>query len=134
MSVTGFPNFYLMYGPNTNLGGGSIIYMLESQARYIAGVVRKLITTGATYFDLRPEVLAEFNERAQRQLSGSVWVQGGCNSWYKNDSQRVVNNWPGLTFDYRRRTRRLDLSNYRVVSLPSITSGAQSAARSPSRL
>lgn len=127
MSVTGFPNFYLMYGPNTNLGGGSIIYMLESQARYIVDAVRKLISTGATYFDLYPEVLAEFNERAQRQLSGSVWVQGGCTSWYKNDSQRVINNWPGHTFDYRRRTRRLDLSNYRVVSFPSTKSGAQSA-------
>lgn len=112
MNVPGFPNFFLMYGPNTNFGGGSIIYILESQARYIVDAVRQLDRADATYLDIKPEVYDEFSAEVQRRLSKSVWATGGCTSWYVDGKGKVTNNWPGLMSEYRRRTRRIDLDKY----------------------
>ncbi|MFE4457373.1 flavin-containing monooxygenase [Nocardia tengchongensis] len=119
MTVSGFPNFFLMYGPNTNFGGGSIVYILESQARYIVDAVRTLTERRAGYMDVRPESFDAFSAEAQRRLANSVWATGGCNSWYTNDKGKVTNNWPGLMSEYRRRTRRVDPRDYRFV--PAVT-------------
>ncbi|MFD6455974.1 hypothetical protein ACFWF3_34855 [Nocardia sp. NPDC060220] len=119
MTVTGFPNFFLMYGPNTNFGGGSIVYILESQARYVVDAVRSLTERSAAYMDVRPESFDAFSAEAQRRLANSVWSTGGCSSWYTNDKGKVTNNWPGLMSEYRRRTRRVNPSDYRFV--PAVT-------------
>jgi cation diffusion facilitator CzcD-associated flavoprotein CzcO len=111
ISVPGFPNMFLMYGPNTNLGCGSIIYMLERQARYIRQAVRH-IATGSSRLDVRDEVADRFDEEVQRRLTRSVWTT--CRSWYRDANGRVTTNWPGLVSEYDRRTRTLDLSDYRV--------------------
>ncbi|MEV6071385.1 NAD(P)/FAD-dependent oxidoreductase [Nocardia sp. NPDC052001] len=115
LTVSGFPNLFLMYGPNTNFGGGSIVYILESQARYIVDAVRQLEHSGARYFDVLRDAFDAFSAEAQRRLAGSVWAKGGCTTWYRNDKGKVTNNWPGLMIEYRRRTRRMDLDKYRVV-------------------
>ncbi|MFE3193599.1 flavin-containing monooxygenase [Nocardia sp. NPDC059240] len=115
LTVNGFPNFFLMYGPNTNFGGGSIVYILESQARYIVDAVRQLNRSGAAYFDVKREAFDAFSAEAQRRLAGSVWAKGGCTTWYKNEHGKVTNNWPGLMIEYRRRTRKIDLRKYEVV-------------------
>ncbi|MFE6922849.1 flavin-containing monooxygenase [Nocardia sp. NPDC057663] len=115
MSVPGFPNFFLMYGPNTNLGGGSVVYMVECQARYIADAIRKLVTSGAKYLDVKQDVYDAHSAETQRRLKGSVWANGGCTSWYKSDDGKVTNNWQGLMSEYRLRTRRLNLSNYELA-------------------
>lgn len=112
MTVTGFPNLFLMYGPNTNFGGGSIVYILERQARYILDAVRKLERSGKKSLDVRREVYDSFVDEVQGRLKDSVWAQGGCTSWYVNSKGRVTNNWPGLMSEYNRRTKRLDLSDY----------------------
>ncbi|HYU60419.1 MAG TPA: NAD(P)/FAD-dependent oxidoreductase [Solirubrobacterales bacterium] len=114
LTVSGFPNMFILYGPNTNLGVGSVLYMLESQIRYVIDSIRKLRATGARYIDLRPEVQRAFNAELQRRLRDSVWATG-CASWYRTESGRVTNNWPGLTLDYRVRTRHLELADYRVA-------------------
>jgi cation diffusion facilitator CzcD-associated flavoprotein CzcO len=114
MAVTGFPNFFMLYGPNTNLGSGSIIYMLESQIRYAVDAVRRLAGNGRAYLDVRPEVQRRFDEEMQRRLGDSVWA--GCSSWYVTESGRVTNNWPGFMSEYRRRTRRLDPADYHAVA------------------
>jgi cation diffusion facilitator CzcD-associated flavoprotein CzcO len=115
LTVSGFPNLFILYGPNTNLGVGSIIYMLESQIQYVLDSIQRLRRSGIRYVDVRPEVQREFNAELQRRLAGSVW-QAGCSSWYRTESGRITNNWPGLTLEYRRRTRRLEPGDYRMAA------------------
>lgn len=114
LTVPGFPNLFCMYGPNTNLGAGSIIYMIERQARYIRQAVEHLSRPGVSYVDVLPEVEAEYDEEVQRRLAKSVWTT--CASWYRQDDGRVSTNWPGLVSEYDRRTRRLDLADFRSVT------------------
>jgi cation diffusion facilitator CzcD-associated flavoprotein CzcO len=110
MTVAGFPNLFVMYGPNTNLGSGSIIFQLESQMTYIADAVERLRRTGG-WLSVRPEVQQAFDSEMQSRLSTSVW-QTGCNNWYLDEHGRNTNNWPGFTLEYRRRTRRLDPNDF----------------------
>jgi cation diffusion facilitator CzcD-associated flavoprotein CzcO/acetyl esterase/lipase len=112
MTVAGFPNLFIMYGPNTNLGSGSIIFQLESQMRYILDAVRKLQRRGG-WLSVRPEVQRSFDSEIQERLSTSVW-QTGCNNWYLDEHGRNTNNWPGFTLEYRRRTRRFEAADYEV--------------------
>lgn len=112
MTVPGFPNMFVLYGPNTNLGGGSVIYMLESQARYIRKALRHIMAVPGRYLDVRADAEARWDREVQHRLERSVWTR--CSSWYRNAYGRVVSNWPGRTHEYRRRTRRFDLRNYRV--------------------
>jgi cation diffusion facilitator CzcD-associated flavoprotein CzcO len=110
LAIPGFPNLFLMYGPNTNTGNTSVIYFHESQARYLVQAVR-LIADGGPPLDVRPEVAAGFDAEMQRRLAGSVWT--GCRNWYRTAGGRVVTNWPGLAGEYRRRTARLRPADYR---------------------
>jgi cation diffusion facilitator CzcD-associated flavoprotein CzcO len=112
--VSGFPNMFILYGPNTNLGAGSIIYMLEQQIAYSVAALSALSGSGAAYLDLREDVQRRFSRELQRRLDSTVW-QSGCTSWYVNEAGRNVNNWPGFMSEYRRRTARLDLEDYRLV-------------------
>jgi cation diffusion facilitator CzcD-associated flavoprotein CzcO len=114
ISVAGFPNLFILYGPNTNLGAGSIIYMLESQIRFVIEALGELRRTGARYLEVRDEAQRSFNAEIGELSAGSVW-QAGCRSWYVTETGRNTNNWPGLTFEYRRRTRRPDLADFRLV-------------------
>jgi cation diffusion facilitator CzcD-associated flavoprotein CzcO len=116
LSVPGFPNLFCVYGPNTNLGAGSIIYMLERQARYIRQAVEQLTRPGVSYLDVKPEVEERYDTEVQRRLSRSVW--SACSSWYRQADGRVSTNWPGLVTEYDRRTRRLDPADYRMVAPP----------------
>ncbi|WP_433479232.1 flavin-containing monooxygenase [Spirillospora sp. CA-142024] len=113
LAVTGFPNFFLMYGPNTNVGSGSIVHMLESQAAHIVQAAR-LLAGGVTSMDVRADVLDAFDTAAQRRLSTTVWNRGGCDSWYLDADHRNTNNWPGSMTGYRRLTRRLDPADYHL--------------------
>ncbi|MEU3269541.1 NAD(P)/FAD-dependent oxidoreductase [Saccharomonospora sp. NPDC006951] len=112
ITVPGFPNMFLMYGPNTNLGGGSIIYMLESQARYVRDAVRLLAAHPGQYLDVREDAERRWDEEVQERLARSVWTR--CRSWYRNSSGRVVTNWPGRTHEYRHRTASVELTHFRV--------------------
>ncbi|RSD25987.1 flavin-containing monooxygenase [Amycolatopsis eburnea] len=114
MAVPGFPNLFCVYGPNTNLGAGSIIYMIERQARYIRQAVERLTRPGVSYLDVLPEVERRYDDEVQKRLGHSVW--SACTSWYRQADGRVTTNWPGLVTEYDRRTRRLDPADYRVVA------------------
>lgn len=106
MTVSGFPNLFLLYGPNTNLGHSSIVFMLESQIRYVMQAVGRLSGGEVRRLDVRAESQRESNAVVQRRISATVWDRG-CTSWYTTDSGRNTNNWPGFTFAYRLATRRL---------------------------
>ncbi|MCE2679677.1 MAG: NAD(P)/FAD-dependent oxidoreductase [Burkholderiales bacterium] len=113
ITVSGFPNFFMLYGPNTNLAHSSIIFMLECQVRYVMDAVKWLKQSRARSIDVKPEALSAFDIRTQKKLEGTVW-QSGCKSWYITESGRNVSNWPGFTFTYRWLTRKVEKSDYTV--------------------
>ncbi|WP_233531125.1 NAD(P)/FAD-dependent oxidoreductase [Antrihabitans sp. YC2-6] len=113
MAVPDFPNMMLMYGPNTNVGSGSIIYMLESQARYIRQVVERLATEPGIQLSVRPEVEQNYDDKLQKRLVDTPW--NFCSSWYRNASGRITNNWPGATLLYRMWTRQFEAGDYVVT-------------------
>jgi cation diffusion facilitator CzcD-associated flavoprotein CzcO len=123
ITVSGFPNFFMLYGPNTNLGGNSIIYMLEGQIGYVLGALQALEDEGLDWLDVRPEVQKAFNAWVGTASRTSVW-QSGCHSWYTTASGRNTNNWPDHTFLYRYRVRRFDLARYRVMPKRPVAPGA----------
>jgi cation diffusion facilitator CzcD-associated flavoprotein CzcO len=112
-TVAGFPNLFLFYGPNTNLGHNSIVYMLESQMTYVMSALDAMDERGAACVEVRAQVQDVFNEEIQERLLGSVW-NSGCSSWYLDRHGRNSIQWPGFTFEYRRRTRRFEPADYRL--------------------
>ncbi|MFG2142992.1 flavin-containing monooxygenase [Streptomyces sp. NPDC048696] len=111
MAVPYFPNMFLVYGPHTNIGAGSAVYMIESQIRYIRAAIDELRCGRRQFLEVRPEAAQDFDAEMTRRTRRSVWAT--CTSWYRHASGRVTNNWPGQTLEYRRRTARLDLAHYR---------------------
>ena len=106
VAVHGFPNLFLLMGPNTALGHNSVVYMIESQARFVADAVVELSTRG-TVAEVRADAQRDDNAEVQRKLAGSVWNTGGCRSWYLHPvSGRNATLWPGFTLSYRNRLRR----------------------------
>jgi cation diffusion facilitator CzcD-associated flavoprotein CzcO len=114
-TIAGFPNFFLVIGPNTGLGHNSMIFMMEAQYRYIIGAIDYLARTRARALDLQPAVLRSFNADLQRRMHGTVW-ETGCSSWYQDERGRNVSLWPGFTFDFRKCTARFDPRRYRISS------------------
>ncbi|TXS93777.1 NAD(P)/FAD-dependent oxidoreductase [Parahaliea maris] len=97
--VSGFPNFFMLYGPNTNLGSNSIIFMTERQVNYAVACIEKLLTHDLRSLDVNANVMRDYNRYIQKELDGTVWV-ASCDSWYKNAAGKVVNNWPRSTTYY----------------------------------
>jgi len=114
ITVSGFPNFFMLYGPNTNLGHNSILVMLEAQIGYAVAAIDRIEKDNLRYLDLKPHVFGSFQKEVARRLADQVW-QAGCTSWYKNAAGRNTNNWFGLTLEYRWRTRRPDFAEYDAV-------------------
>ncbi|MEU8897996.1 NAD(P)/FAD-dependent oxidoreductase [Nocardia sp. NPDC048505] len=110
LSVPDFPNLFLMYGPNTNVGSGSIIYMLESQARYIRQVVQYLAANPGRRLAARADAEQDWDDWLQRRLKDTPW--NFCSSWYRNAAGRITNNWPGATVLYRWKTRAFRPADY----------------------
>jgi cation diffusion facilitator CzcD-associated flavoprotein CzcO len=111
-TVSGFPNLFLIVGPNTGLGHNSMVYMIESQVNYVMDALRQMEQGKLRSVDVKPQVQSAFNRRIQNQLSQAVWSAGGCKSWYLHPSGKNTSLWPGFTFSYRRQTRRFDLAAY----------------------
>ena len=117
ISIAGFPNFFLMYGPNTNLGHNSIIFKIECQTRYIQDCIRQLQKQRLCSIDVRGSVMEAFNRRIQAELARSVWAATD-HSWYKQADGRITNNWSGSTIRYWWNTRHADLMLYDRRSSP----------------
>ncbi|WP_239144839.1 flavin-containing monooxygenase [Actinoplanes couchii] len=108
LAVPGFPNMFLVYGPNTNTGNTSVIYFHEAQARWIAQAVRRV--AAGDILDVRREVAAAYDSEIQSRLSTSVWT--ACQSWYRTAAGRIVTNWPGSAREYARRTADLNPADF----------------------
>jgi cation diffusion facilitator CzcD-associated flavoprotein CzcO len=111
-TVSGFPNAFIMLGPNTGLGHNSVVYMIESQINYVMDALRLMRERGIESVDVRPEVQDAFNERMQARMARSVWNTGGCSSWYLDANGRNSTIWPDFTWRYRLKMRRFDASAY----------------------
>jgi len=97
--MSGFPNLFLLYGPNTNLGSNSIIFMIERQVAWSVNCIDKLLSHELRALDVNAGVLRRYSERMQGELAQTVWV-ADCESWYKNAAGKVTNNWPRSTLNY----------------------------------
>ncbi len=103
--VHGFPNLFLLLGPNTVLGHNSVIFMIESQLSYLVDYLQKKNRLGFSSAEVRQKVQRLYNLEVQRRLATSVWLNGGCASWYLDHRGRNTTLWPGYTIPYRLRTR-----------------------------
>ncbi len=126
-TVAGFPNLFVMIGPNTGLGHNSMVYMIESQTSYILDCLRAMRRSDLRAVEVRAEAQAAFNAEMQRRMRGTVWTSG-CASWYLDAGGRNATLWPGFTFEYRRRTRRFDPQPYDVVVASAPSGVIESAA------
>ena len=116
MTVPGFPSMFLMYGPNTNTSGGSIIYYEEAQASYIRQALELVRDRAAGGIEVLEDVEAASDRELQARFNGTAWV--ACNSWYRDQTGRIVANWPGYMREYEERVRQIDPREYRLVPLP----------------
>jgi cation diffusion facilitator CzcD-associated flavoprotein CzcO len=113
ITTSGFPNLFMLYGPNTN--NGSIIYMIECQVEYVTQLLQRMDDEGLASIDVKREVMHEYNEALQGDLAGvDVW-QAGCNGYYRVPSGRIVTQWPHTMSEYRARTRHPDPDAFDVV-------------------
>jgi cation diffusion facilitator CzcD-associated flavoprotein CzcO len=113
-TVVGFPNLFILVGPNTGLGHNSIVYMIESQVHYVLQAIEAMRADELKFVDVRPEVQAEFNEGIQAQLDGAVW-SSGCASWYLDENGKNRTLWPGFTFRYRQATDEFRADDYELA-------------------
>jgi cation diffusion facilitator CzcD-associated flavoprotein CzcO len=110
-TTAGFPNLFLLLGPNTGLGHSSIVYMIESQVAYVMDALRAMDERGVETVEVRPQAEAEYNERLEARMQGTVW-NTGCASWYLDDTGRNVTLWPDWTWRFRQRTARFETADY----------------------
>jgi cation diffusion facilitator CzcD-associated flavoprotein CzcO len=111
LTVAGFPNFFMLYGPNTNLGHNSIIVMIEAQVNYAMQCIGALFGQNLLYMDVKETAQRRFNEELQRDVGKSVWATS-CKSWYKTATGKITNNWSGFTLKYRWATWKPDFGDY----------------------
>jgi hypothetical protein len=111
-TIAGFPNLFMLVGPNTGLGHTSMIYMIESQVAYTIDALRHLRRTGAAAVEVRPQAQVAYNEVVQRWMDGTVWTAGGCASWYLDAQGRNTTLWPTFSWRFRRATRRFQPAEY----------------------
>lgn len=113
-TIAGFPNLFLLIGPNTGLGHNSMVYMIESQLTYILDCLRAMKRQHLVAVDVQPEILKSFNDELQEKMQDTVW-KSGCKSWYLDANGRNTTLWPGFTFEFRRRTRHFDPQSYDLI-------------------
>lgn len=116
ITVSDFPNFFVLYGPNTNLGHNSITFMLERQIEYTVKAVDLLQKNGYKALTPLKKAQDEFNDKIQKQLEKTVWADPTCNSWYKNADGFITQNWSDHTRAYAASVSEVLLDDYEVVS------------------
>ena len=113
-TIAGFPNLFLMAGPNTGIGHTSLVFIIESQINYILDCLRATRRRKLQTVEVRPEIQQAFNTEMQQRMQKTVWTSG-CASWYLDARGKNTTLWPGFTFEFRRRTRHFDARNYNLA-------------------
>jgi cyclohexanone monooxygenase len=114
-TVAGFPNFFILSGPNTGLGHSSMVYMIESQIQYAMEAILHARANGLASVDVQRGVQDQYNSELQQRMGKTVWATGGCTSWYTTASGKNTTLWPGFTFQFRKQTKQFDAENYELV-------------------
>lgn len=113
-TVAGYPNLFMLQGPNTGLGHTSVIYMIEAQIAHIVNAIRYMDRHGVAAIEPRPEAQTAFVADVDRRMQNTVWMAGGCRSWYMDATGRNAALWPGSTLQFRRRAARFTPADYRM--------------------
>jgi cation diffusion facilitator CzcD-associated flavoprotein CzcO len=117
VTVAGFPNFFMLLGPNTGLGHNSVVLMIEAQVRHAMNCLKLMKRENRRVLEVRPEIQQSFVEEIYRRMSRTVWQSGGCHSWYQDQNTREITTlWPGSVVSYLRRTRSVSPSDYLLSS------------------
>ena len=125
-TISGFPNFFMLMGPNTGLGHSSMVYMIESQIQYVLDALQKMRRQQWSSMEVKPDAQSRYNASIHAKLGDSVW-QTGCKSWYVNENGKNTTLWPGFTWQFRQQTRRFDAAQYLVRAPESGVSERESA-------
>lgn len=115
-SIPGFPNFFMLLGPNTGLGHSSMVYMIESQVDHVFAALQARDRAGSAVIEVRPEIHARYNAEIDERMQSTVWELGGCQSYYMDATGRNAVIWPDWTWRFRRLARRDPSDAYRLTS------------------
>ena len=113
MTIAGFPNFFMLYGPNTNLAHNSVVYMIEGQIHYVMACLARLCRGNIRSLEIKKEIQDRYNAQLQRRLEKGQWSKG-CTNWYLTAAGKNTTNWPGYSFEFRLRTRTPKWDDYAV--------------------
>nr|WP_314143468.1 NAD(P)/FAD-dependent oxidoreductase [uncultured Rhodococcus sp.] len=123
-AVANFPNMFFLVGPNTGLGHTSMVFMIESQINYVVDALKTIEKHDIGTIEVRKDSQDEYNSKLQDMFAKSVWMNGGCASWYLDKHGNNTTLWPGFTFDFRRQLKNFDLDAYRSVATADLPSGS----------
>jgi cation diffusion facilitator CzcD-associated flavoprotein CzcO len=118
-TVAGFPNLFLLVGPNTGLGHSSMVYMIESQLQYVMQAILHVRARGLAAVEVQRAAQRRYNASLQQRMSKTVWATGGCTSWYSTADGKNTTLYPGFTFQFRKETQAFDAENYDAVKASS---------------
>jgi cation diffusion facilitator CzcD-associated flavoprotein CzcO len=114
-TIDGFPNLFMLAGPNTGIGHTSLVVMIEAQITYLLDALRQMAGRGLRRFDLKPAAMAAWKAEMDAKAAGTVWNSGGCSSWYLDEGGRNTVVWPDQTYRFRARTKQFDIDQYEVA-------------------
>lgn len=117
-TIAGFPNLFVLTGPNTGIGHTSLLVVVEAQIPYIVDALKFMEDKGVAAFEVRPDRQQRFNKNLQRRMKRTVWNAGGCSSWYLDDKGRNITMWPDFTWKFKLMMRRFDPDAYRIERKP----------------
>jgi cation diffusion facilitator CzcD-associated flavoprotein CzcO len=126
-TIHGFPNLFQIVGPNTALGHSSMIYIIESQVRYVVEAARTMRREGLATVEPTAEAQAVWTAEVQERMKPTVWTTGGCASWYLDKFGNNTTLWPGQTFTFRQRLSKFDVESYDVTALSTDRTAAEEA-------
>lgn len=112
-TLPGFPNLFIMNGPNTGIGHTSAIYVIEAQMPYVMSSIKAVLEQDRHTIEPRPEVEERYTTGLHTEMKKMIWDKGGCNSWYKGKSGKVISLFPGFSFSFRRLTSRFRPGDHR---------------------
>jgi cation diffusion facilitator CzcD-associated flavoprotein CzcO len=133
-TVAGFPNMFLIVGPNTGLGHTSMVFMIESQIAYVLDAIQLMRREKLASLEVKRERQDAFNVEMQERLARTIWQTGGCTSWYQTKSGKNVTLWPGYTVEFRLRLARFDRNAYTAVPQRSSTTVREAPSRAQSSI
>jgi cation diffusion facilitator CzcD-associated flavoprotein CzcO len=117
-TIPGFPNYFMLAGPNTGIGHTSLVVMIEAQVDHAVGALKAVADGGKLSLDVRPDVLDRWEKHVQTKAAPTVWNSGGCSSWYLDEAGRNTTLWPDYTFRFIRQTRHFNAADYQLSGPP----------------